>query len=116
MAYSKAHKYSDPLVGISNLAKTISHPARLKILFDLQKGPLRTIEMAENHPITQKTLSGHVQILLQNELIFAKCTNSKTTYHFNKQLIPDLIGKAINEINDDNTQPFIPKPPKNLIH
>ncbi len=116
MAYSKALKYSDVLTGICNLAKAIGHPARLKILFDLQNGPLRTAEMAPNHPISEKTLSAHCQILLKNELILAKVNGKKIYYHYNRKLIPILIRKALKEIQDNTIQPFIPKPLKNLRH
>jgi len=116
MAYSKALKYSHVLIGISNLAKAISHPARLKILFDLQKEPLRIAQLALNHPISKKTVSAHCQILLKNELIFAEVKGNKTYYSYNNMVIPNLIRKALKEIYDNQLQQYMPKPLRNLKH
>ncbi len=116
MGYSKAHKYPDSLFGICTIAKAISHPARAKILFDLQSGKMRATELAIDHPISTQSVSRHCQVLLNTELISAEVIGKNTFYSYNSTLIPGLVKNAISEIADAQSYPFIPPTPKNLSH
>jgi len=70
MALSKQHLYPNEDQIISHYAKALSHPARLKILKQLQlEGPLCVQIIAQNHPISLEALSGHFKILREAQLV-----------------------------------------------
>ncbi len=70
MAFSKSNRYPKDDQIISGFAKAFGHPARVLILRKLSKdGPCSVEEILENHPISQPSLSVHLRILRQNQLI-----------------------------------------------
>ena len=64
MALSKQKLYPQDLQLNSNMARALSHPARLLILRQLHtRNPMCVQEIAEKHPISPEALSGHLKIL-----------------------------------------------------
>lgn len=70
MAFSKQHLYPSSDLVNSHIYKALSHPARLTILKKLQQsGSLSVQVIGQDHPISKETLSGHLKILRQAQLV-----------------------------------------------
>ncbi|NNE30660.1 MAG: winged helix-turn-helix transcriptional regulator [Saprospiraceae bacterium] len=117
MAYSKAQKYSPLLRGLANLSKCLGHPARIKILKDLLKGPKTSLELAVDQPISQKSVSRHCQKLVENELIHAVVLGQKTKYFLDWKNLPSLACLALVETGWEKQtgELYRPRERKNVI-
>jgi DNA-binding transcriptional ArsR family regulator len=73
MAFSKSFLYPEELRLISHIAFPLSYPGRLRILLKLHtEGTLSVAEIAKDHPISAETLSGHLKILRETQLVTAE--------------------------------------------
>jgi len=81
MAVSKRGEFNSGVVEMANLAKCLSHPARLMIIQDLSKHKDRTCkELVFELPLSQSTVSQHLKELLKEELICRKMEGSHSLY------------------------------------
>jgi ArsR family transcriptional regulator, arsenate/arsenite/antimonite-responsive transcriptional repressor len=70
MAQSKQNLYPTEDQLTSNYAKALGHPARLKILKQLQSaGSICVQVIAQTHPISKEALSGHLKSLREAQLV-----------------------------------------------
>lgn len=70
MAVSKQNLYPAEDQITSNYAKALGHPARLQILKQLQSaGSICVQVIAQTHPISKETLSGHLKSLREAQLV-----------------------------------------------
>lgn len=70
MAFSKAKLYDEEDQIIAGFFKAFSHPARIKIIRKLCKdGPCRVDELAKSHPVSGPTVSDHLEILRETQLV-----------------------------------------------
>ena len=66
----KSELFTDDLVGLSHLAKALSHPARLEILRVIaQKDTCICGEIVDDLPLAQSTVSRHLKVLKEAGLI-----------------------------------------------
>jgi len=66
----KSELFADDLVGLSHLAKALSHPARLEILRVIaQKDTCICGEIVDDLPLAQSTVSRHLKVLKEAGLI-----------------------------------------------
>lgn len=79
----------------SSIFKALSDETRLKIIGLLSNGDLCACKILENFDITQPTLSYHMKILADCELVKCKKDGSWIKYSLNKQTFDDL--KALSE-------------------
>ncbi|MEO6130892.1 MAG: helix-turn-helix transcriptional regulator [Saprospiraceae bacterium] len=64
MSFSKAHLYDKRDQQTSLFGKAFGHPARLKILRKLSRsGPCHVKELSKEHPLSQPTMSEHMEEL-----------------------------------------------------
>ncbi len=80
MALSKESLYLDSDRRTCNIAKAISHPARLLLLDQLKDGPLEFCQLAEDHPLSQPALSQHLRILRRARLVECECHGRMSIY------------------------------------
>ena len=72
-AFSKAPLYDDVDRITSEFAFALSHPARLRIIRQLASyGPSKVHILQKNHPISQPSLSQHLEILRNAGLVNCK--------------------------------------------
>ncbi len=72
MAFSKYFLYNQEVQLISGFARALGFPGRLEILLKLQsEGPLCVQEIAKGHPISMESLSNHLKILREAQLVIA---------------------------------------------
>ena len=92
MAFSKANLYPADLQLTSATMKAFANPARLQILFFLHvHGPCRVQEIAENHPVSLETISGHLAILREDHLVSYAERFPYTFYQLDQDNMPKAI-------------------------
>jgi ArsR family transcriptional regulator len=86
MAFSKQSLYSQESQMISGFAKALGFPGRLEILIKLQaEGPLTVQQLAKGHPICMETLSQHLKILREAQLVIAEERYPYTFYRVHEK-------------------------------
>ncbi len=84
MAINKSFEFSIKSQKLSELAKSISHPARLEILKELAKRNTCICgEIVEVLPLSQSTVSQHLKDLKEIELIKGEVEGLKSCYCIN---------------------------------
>ena len=88
MAFSKAHEFSQDEIKLAELAKAISHPARIKILNILNKNKTCiTGELVEMLPLSQATVSQHLKELRDAGLITGEIDGPRMCYCLNSEIL-----------------------------
>lgn len=88
MAFSKKEKFSDEEVWLADVAKALSHPARLKILKFLNKMDSCMVgSIVERLPLAQSTVSQHLKELKRVGLIEGEIDGPKICYCVNKKTL-----------------------------
>jgi len=81
MAVSKRNEFNSKVVEIAELAKVLSHPARILIIKVLSKNKDRTCkELVAELPLSQPTVSQHLKELLNAKLICRKNFGAQSLY------------------------------------
>lgn len=103
MAASKSDLFTKQEAELATIAKTLSHPARIKILNILnQKGVCITGELVELMPLAQATVSQHLKELKDAGLIKGEVEGPKMCYCINpKEMIKakEAFIKLFSKIN-----------------
>ncbi|MBR2782926.1 MAG: winged helix-turn-helix transcriptional regulator [Firmicutes bacterium] len=71
--------------------KALSDPARRQILELLKKGPLAAGEIASHFNMTGATISYHLKILKQADLVFESREKNYIYYQLNTSVLEDVI-------------------------
>lgn len=86
MASSKKDKFNPKRNEIAEIAKALSHPARIAILeFLITKDVCVCGEIVNRLPLSQATVSQHLKELKKIGLITGVAEGAKTCYFINKQ-------------------------------
>ncbi len=92
MAHHKSYLYSEQEQFFTSVYRCLSHPARLRIINDLNNEPLSYQAIIENHPLDIKTISGHLTRLVKLGIIYPTTLKNRTVYSItNDQLVADLM-------------------------
>ena len=85
MAFSKANRYEVECQILNHFFRSISHPARQKIIKKLCRDePCEVKKLAKNHPISRSTFSEHLKLLREAQMISAREEYPFTYYTLNK--------------------------------
>jgi len=96
MAQNKSELFSDEEIELSEIAKALSHPARIKILkILLETNVCMCGDIVDLLPLAQATVSQHLKELKRVGLIQGEIEGPKTCYCLN----PKFIEKAKNAFN-----------------
>jgi len=96
MAFSKKEEFTKEDIWLADIAKSLSHPARISILKILaQKKVCMCGDIVELLPLAQATVSQHLKELKRVGLIEGEIEGPKVCYCLNN----DAIEKAKNELN-----------------
>ena len=86
MAFARWYLYSQKDQLISGAAKAISHPARLRILYQLfNSPPMTVIELIKIHRLSYPAISQHLKILRQYDLVLCEEKCPYTYYRLNEK-------------------------------
>lgn len=84
----------------ASIFKVLSDANRLQILDMLSCGEMCACEILEKFKITQPTLSHHMKVLLENNLVSARKEGNWTHYTLNKTKMSE-IAEFVNTISSD---------------
>jgi DNA-binding transcriptional ArsR family regulator len=88
MAKSKTEEFTQEEITLAELAKSLSHPARIKILKILSEmNSCVCGEIVDLLPLAQATVSQHLKELKRIGLIDGEIEGPKTCYCLNKETI-----------------------------
>lgn len=97
MAKTKTENFGEDVLKLAEIAKALSHPARIKILQILtQKNMCITGEIVNLLPIAQSTVSQHLNELKKVGLIQGETEGPKTCYCVNNKNMEVVKNKFIN--------------------
>ena len=84
MAFPKAHLLEEDYILIADLAKALSHPARIKIMHVLlEKQRCVCGDIVDELPLSQSTVSQHLKELKRVGLIDGEIEGPRTCYCIN---------------------------------
>ena len=86
MAASKKHIFLQEEIEIAEIAKALSHPARIAIIRILVKKTCICKEIVDELPLAQSTVSQHLKALKNIGLVSGEITYPKICYSLNKQM------------------------------
>ena len=96
MAKSKTEEFSLEINNLAEIAKALSHPARIKILQILtQMNSCITGELVEMLPLSQSTVSQHLNELKKVGLINGEIEGPKTCYCVDNMVMEKVKNKFI---------------------
>jgi DNA-binding transcriptional ArsR family regulator len=75
----------------NDVFKALADPTRREIIQMLRKGPLSSGEIAENFPSAWATMSRHLAILRDADLISAERNGNSIRYELNATVLQDLV-------------------------
>lgn len=88
---------------ISNTFKALSDPVRLKILDILRNdGPKNAGEIAEKFNLSKATISHHLKILKNEDLIFERKVKNYIYYELNTSVFEEIMSWIIKFKGDKN--------------
>lgn len=94
MGFAKTNLYPPDLKFVSKCSKVFSHPERLSILQTrCSEGPLTVEEIVQRSPLSRATISQHLRILRQNDLIEYEESIPFIHYQVNNQNLKKHIGQ-----------------------
>ena len=95
MSYSRASEYTEPEQEIATLAKTIVHPARLRILQQLSNKTLTLRQLTEDQPLPRPNIMRHLNVLIFSGLVTIESPYTPATYSTSKEHWPPFISYAV---------------------
>ncbi|MCL6096947.1 MAG: metalloregulator ArsR/SmtB family transcription factor [Bacteroidetes bacterium] len=105
MAEHKKHLFDKDEIDIAEVAKALSHPARLKILRILsQMNVCMCGEIVDLLPLAQATVSQHLKELKRVNLIQGEIEGPKTCYCIDTGSIQKIFEKFQNYFNEINRE------------
>ncbi len=96
MAYTKKEEFIEEDIWLADVAKALSHPARIQILKILSEGNVCMCgDIVELLPLSQSTVSQHLKELKRVGLIKGEIEGPKVCYCLNEK----IISKAKKELD-----------------
>lgn len=88
MAFSKAHKFQPKLYYASLLCRTLAHPARISVILKIIEFNdwIKPADLKHDLPITQQSLSQHLQILRHMSVLDCQLRDGDVCYKLNDAL------------------------------
>jgi len=91
MAQRKVNEFNDNEIKLAEIAKALSHPARIKILQILaEKNTCICGEIVEILPLSQATVSQHLKELKRVGLIKGEIEGPRVCYCINQSLLDEM--------------------------
>ena len=87
----------------ANVMKALSDPKRVKILDMLSSGDLCACDILEKFDFTQPTLSHHIKVLVQADLVTVEKVGTWHHYSLNEAKINQLVTDTINLTSANGT-------------
>ena len=88
-------------MGFSNTFKALSDPTRREILSLLRKGPMTAGEIASHFPITTASISHHLSVLKESDLVWDEKNGKYIYYELNTSVVDEILSWVISLKGDD---------------
>lgn len=85
----------------NSVFKALAHPARRKVLSLLKKGPMLAGELAQAFESSWPTMSRHLAVLREADLITAERQGTQILYRINTSVLEDAAGALLGLIGKD---------------
>jgi DNA-binding transcriptional ArsR family regulator len=82
--------------------KALSHPARRQILALLRKGPMLAGDLAAEFDASWPTMSRHLAVLKEAELVTAERQGNQILYRINTSVVEDAATALLGLLGRDN--------------
>ncbi|KJS26025.1 MAG: ArsR family transcriptional regulator [Hyphomonadaceae bacterium BRH_c29] len=82
--------------------KALSHPARRQILALLRKGPMLAGDLAAEFDASWPTMSRHLAVLKEAELVTAERQGNQILYRINTSVVEDAATALLGLLRRDN--------------
>ena len=79
------------VAGTNSVFKALADPTRREIVKMLRRGPLTSGEIAEKFPSTWATISRHLSVLREADLISANRNGNSIHYELNQTVLQELV-------------------------
>lgn len=76
--------------------KALSHPARREIIALLRKNSCTAGEISARFDVTKPTMSGHLAVLREADLIYAERKGTHLVYHLKISVLEDVMSHAFD--------------------
>lgn len=86
----------------NSVFKALAHPARRQVLAILRKGPRLAGELAEEFDTSWPTMSRHLAVLKDADLISAERQGNQILYRVNTSVLEDAASALLGLLGRDN--------------
>ena len=87
---------------MSDVFKALSDPTRREIINLLRTGPMTSGQIAERFPSAWATISRHLGVLRDADVIKAERNGGNVVYELNTTVLQDLIAQIFDWTNKEN--------------
>ena len=84
------------MAGINDVFKALADPTRREIIAMLRAGPRTSGEIAERFPTAWATVSRHLAVLREAEIVVPHRNGTSISYELNATVIQELIGNLLD--------------------
>jgi len=93
---------------LTNIYKALSHPDRRKVLALLRQKPLLSGELAAEFQMSWPSLSRHLALLKEADLISAERQGTKILYRINTSVVEDAAAGLLALVRQDDHSGELP--------
>ena len=86
------------MVSPNSAFRALADPSRREILRLLRAGPLSSGEIATHFPTAWATISRHLGVLLDAELVIAERDGKSIRYELNTTVMQDVVGTLLDYV------------------
>ncbi len=90
MGVTKKNGFNPDVIQMSNVLKSLGHPARLEILSFIKMHPNSScMQIVEHIPLSQSTISKHLSELKSAKIILGNLKKNNISYELNARIFND---------------------------
>ena len=83
---------------MNDVFRALSDPTRRRILAILRRGDLSAGDLAARFDLAWPTVSGHLKVLREADLVQADRHGTSITYHLNVSVLEDALASLLNAL------------------
>ncbi|KAF0182381.1 MAG: ArsR family transcriptional regulator [Nitrospirae bacterium] len=90
------------------LLRIIAHPVRMRILYELMRGPQCVTDLVDFLEVNQSNVSQHLALLRQSGAVECRTDGRTKWYYVLDPIIPDIVAVLKRDYAEDFPPPTIP--------
>jgi|GEM_PF-121422 len=96
---------------MNRVYEALAHPTRRRIIALLRQSDRSAGELAEHFDIAKPTLSGHLRLLREANLVYGERHGTSIIYHLHLSLLEESLGALLDLFQIGDARPPDPAPP-----